>query len=511
MITIWLTLPVVISLLTAVAIFCAKRRNELVDAISGTSAIATLVIGIMLTQSIIQSGTQAVAFGQWAAPFGIVFVADYLTVAMVMVTAIIGVISVFYAMADLQSKRSYGTFHALIHVLLSGVYGAFLTGDIFNLYVWFEVMLIASFGLMILDGSKKQIDGAVKYVMLNLISTLVFLLAIGLLYGATGTLNLADLHTKASLIAPDTKTLLAALFLFAFAIKAALFPVFAWLPASYHTLPSAVVALFAALLTKVGVYALIRTFTLIFPLSESGWQPTLMWVAGLTMLTGVLGAASQHNIKKILSFHIISQIGYMIMGLAVYTPIAIAGAVFYIVHHILVKANLFLIGGLIERKYGSGNLNQLGGVYKAMPWIAFLFLVPAFSLAGFPPLSGFWGKFLVIKASLQTEHYWLAGTALLVGLLTVFSMTKIWNEVFWKPSPKNIKQKPLNQYTQWLYYAPITILTTLSLIIGLAAEPVYQFAIQAAEQLLEPQEYIQAVLGESRVEHLNGHATGGAL
>uniref|UniRef100_UPI003AB69DF9 proton-conducting transporter transmembrane domain-containing protein n=1 Tax=Vibrio alfacsensis TaxID=1074311 RepID=UPI003AB69DF9 len=223
--------------------------------------------------------------------------ADYLAVAMVMVTAIIGVVSVFYAMGDLQEKASYGTFHALMHVLLAGVYGAFLTGDIFNLYVWFEVMLIASFGLMILDGTKQQVDGAVKYVMLNLISTLVFLLAIGLLYGATGTLNLADLHAKAALIPSDPKTLLAVLFLFAFAIKAALFPVFAWLPASYHTLPSAVVALFAALLTKVGVYALIRVFTLIFPLSESGWQPTLMWVAGLTMLTGVLGQRASTTSK----------------------------------------------------------------------------------------------------------------------------------------------------------------------------------------------------------------------
>ncbi|NOI58045.1 Na+/H+ antiporter subunit D [Vibrio coralliilyticus] len=504
MTTIWLTLPVVVSLLTAVAIFCAKRRNDLVDVISSTSAVSVPVIAALLTHDVIQSGPQAVAFGQWAAPFGIVFVADYIAAAMVMVTSIIGVISVFYAKADLQDKRSYGTFHALIHVLLAGVYGAFLTGDIFNLYVWFEVMLIASFGLMVLDGSKKQVDGAVKYVMLNLISTLVFLLAIGLLYGATGTLNLADLHAKAGLIPPDTKTLLAALFLFAFAIKAALFPVFAWLPASYHTLPSAIVALFAALLTKVGVYALIRTFTLVFPLSESGWQPTLMWVAGLTMLTGVLGAASQQNIKKILSFHIISQIGYMIMGLAVYTPIAIAGAVFYIIHHILVKANLFLIGGFIERKNGSGDLRQLGGVYKAMPWLAFLFLISAFSLAGFPPLSGFWGKFLVIKASLQTEHYWLAGSALLVGLLTVFSMTKIWNEVFWKAAPQGVEEKPIAQPTKWLYCAPIAILTALSLTIGLASEPLYQFAVEAAEQLLDPQDYIHAVLGESRVEHDSG-------
>ncbi|GAL17378.1 Na(+) H(+) antiporter subunit D [Vibrio maritimus] len=276
-------------------------------------------------------------------------------------------------------------------MLLAGVYGAFLTGDIFNLYVWFEVMLIASFGLMVLDAGKVQVDGAVKYVVLNLVSTLVFLLAIGLLYGATGTLNLADLHTKAQSMPTETQALLSVLFLFAFAIKSALFPLFSWLPASYHTLPNTVVALFAGLLTKVGVYALIRLFTLVFPLAESGWQPLLIWVAGLTMLTGVLGAAAQFDIKRILSFHIISQIGYMIMGLAIYTPLALAGAIFYIVHHIIVKANLFLIGGFVERRYGSSQLSKLGGVYKSMPLLAFLFIIPAFSLAGFP-LIGFLGQ-----------------------------------------------------------------------------------------------------------------------
>ncbi len=493
--SIWLTLPVVLSLSTALTIFFVRRKALRVEWLSGTSAVLNLIVAVFLTQNTISHGIQVVAFGQWQAPFGIVFVADHFSAAMVMITAIIGAISVFYAMADLRLKPSYGSYHALMHVLLAGVYGAFLTGDIFNLYVWFEVMLIASFGLMVLDATKAQIDGAVKYVMLNLISTLVFLLAIGLLYGATGTLNLADLNSKASTNDPGINMMLSALFLFAFSIKAALFPLFTWLPASYHNLPSGVVALFAALLTKVGVYAIVRIFTLVFPLVESGWQPTLIWVAALTMLTGVLGAASQFDIKKILSFHIISQIGYMIMGLAIYTPLALAGAIFYIVHHIIVKANLFLIGGFIERKYGSSQLAQLGGVYKTMPWLAFLFLVPAFSLAGFPPLSGFWGKFLVIKSSLQTEYYWLAATALLVGLLTTFSMTKIWSETFWKKPEVDNTARVLPANIQWLYCIPIVVLTTLTLIIGLIAEPFYQFSVQAAEQLLNPGGYIQAVLG----------------
>ncbi|GEA60734.1 proton-conducting transporter transmembrane domain-containing protein [Vibrio comitans] len=494
MTSLWLTLPVVGSLLVAVLLFFFKTSTNLVNTISVTAGGAQLAIAGLLVFDIINLGPQSVAFGQWMAPFGIVFVADFLSVALVLITAIIGMVIIVYAIADLNKKPSYGLYHCLIHILLSGVYGAFLTGDIFNLYVWFEVMLIASFGLMVLDGSKQQIDGAVKYVLLNLISTLVFLLAIGLIYGATGTLNLADLHFKMTEVSPDLQRVLAVLLLFSFAIKSALFPLFSWLPASYHTLPSAVVALFAALLTKVGVYVFLRIYTLVFPLVDSGLQPLLIWVAGLTMLTGVLGAASQFDIKKILSFHIISQIGYMLMGLAIFTPLALAGAIFYVIHHIIVKANLFLIGGLLEYKYGTSDLSRLGGVYKNSPLLSFLFIVPAFSLAGFPPLSGFWGKLLVIKASIDVEFYLLASVALIVGLLTIYSMTKIWSEAFWKPrvntpgnSTKPFKIPPA-------YLLPITTLTSLSLVIGLFAEPFFLFAMQASEQLLQPTKYLKAVL-----------------
>jgi multicomponent Na+:H+ antiporter subunit D len=491
-----LTLPVLLPMLTAALVFFVGKNPRRVNQVSIISASLSVIIAGFLLNMIMTSGPQSVAFGNWTAPFGIVFVADLLSAAMVMVTTIIGLGIVTYSTADLAEKPVYAFYHLLFHVLLAGVNGAFLTGDIFNLYVWFEVILISSFGLMVLNGTKAQIDGAIKYVVLNLISTLIFLLAIGVLYGATGTLNMADLHLKVPGIAPHTATLLASLFLFAFAIKSALFPLFAWLPASYHTMPSAVVALFAGLLTKVGVYVLIRVFTLIFPLDQIGWQPLLIWIAGLTMLTGVLGATYQTSIKKILSFHIISQIGYMIMGLALYTPLAIAGAIFYTLHHIIVKANLFLIGGVLSRRHKTDSLAQLGGAYQAYPFLSFLFLIPAFSLAGFPPLSGFWGKFLVIKASLQVEHYYLAATALCVGLLTIFSMTKIWSEAFWKPAPKKQPVAKLTRSELYSYYVPIVTLASLTVIIGLSAGPLFTFAQQAAQQLLQPAAYVQAVLGE---------------
>ncbi|SHI19285.1 Na+/H+ antiporter subunit D [Ferrimonas marina] len=491
----WLTLPVILPLACASIGYFLRHRPQTITALCLVSSALSLLAAILLMQQVISAGPQAVAFGSWAAPFGIVFVADLLGAAMALITTLVGLAIVIYGAADIWNKPSYGLYQVLFQVLLAGVAGAFLTGDIFNLYVWFEVMLIASFGLMVLDAEGQQLRGAVRYVVLNLISTLFFLLAIGLLYGATGTLNLADLHTKAAALPGATAALLTAMFLFAFAIKSALFPVFAWLPASYHTLPSGVVALFAALLTKVGVYALIRLFTLVFPLDQGQWQPLLITVAGLTMLTGVLGAACQYSIKRILSFHIVSQIGYMLMGLALFTPLALAGAIFYLIHHIIVKANLFLIGGVIQRRFGTDELADVGGLYRASPGLALLFLIPAFSLAGFPPLSGFWGKFLVIKASLQTEQFLLAGTALAVGLLTLFSMTKIWHEAFWKPAPVSEGEpEALSKRDRRLYLAPIITLALMTLVIGTVAEPFYRIAMQSAEQLLDPQAYIQAVL-----------------
>ena len=498
----WIVLPVFMPLLTACLTACVYRSRLLSSIVSCAGAAAAVWVALMILSNVLISDTQVTALGGWQAPFGIVFVADALAASLIVITAIIGMAVTIYSCADLRRRKSYPLYHVMIHILLAGVAGSFLTGDVFNLYVWFEVMLIAAFGLMVLDAEKPQIDAAIKYAVLNLVSTMVLLLAIGLLYGATGTLNMADLHGKIQQVPQSTQTVVAGLFFFGFAIKASFFPLYSWLPASYSFLPSAVVALFAALLTKVGVYAMLRLFTLVFAVDQSGYQDTMIVVAALTMLMGVLGAASQYHIKKILSFHIISQIGYMLMGLAIYTPLAISGTIFYIIHHIVVKANLFLIGGYIERRYGSDNLAHMGGLFKAFPLLGFLFLIPAFSLAGFPPLSGFWGKFLVIKASLQTEYYLLAATALFVGLLTIFSMTKIWGQAFWKPAPEHVKQQPINKVDSLLYLSPVFALGLITILIGLFAESFYQVASQASNDLLNPQGYVSAVLAESaaRVE-----------
>lgn len=495
-----LVLPILVPLTTALLCFTVRGPSALQRGVSVAGAVALLAAAVLLLREVLGGGILVAQMGDWPAPFGISLVADRLAAVMVMITGIVAVAVSVYALADIDLRRQRFGFHPLFHILITGICGAFLTGDLFNLYVWFEVMLIASFALLVLGGERAQIDGAVKYVALNLISTVMFLSAVGLLYGMTGTLNMAELHLRVREV--ENTGLLSAvamLFLVAFGIKAAIFPLFFWLPAAYHTPPVAVSAVFSALLTKVGVYALIRVFTLIFTHDVGFTHTTMLIVAALTMVTGVLGAAAQTEIRRILSFHIISQIGYMILGLALFTPLGLIGAVFYLVHHIIVKANLFLVSGVANRLGGSFDLNSLGGLYAERGWLAILFLIPAFSLAGFPPLSGFWAKLLLIQASIEVEAYWVAAVALVVGLLTIYSMTKIWNQAFWRPRPEGraAPAAAISRGDLLLLSLPIAAMALLTLIIGIWVQPFLTVAGEAAAELLDPRHYVEAVLGRA--------------
>jgi len=323
----------------------------------------------------------------------------------------------------------------------------------------------------------------------------VFLAAASITYGTVGTLNFADLAQRAATLpAAGVPRILALLLLVAFGVKAAIFPLFFWLPASYHTPPVAVTTLFSGLLTKVGVYALIRVFTLLFPV-DPGMQTLLLAVAGLTMVTGVLGAVAQHEMRRLLAFHVVSQIGYLIMGLGLASPLALAGAVFFIVHVTLAKSALFLVGGIAQRLRGSFELDRLGGLYRSHPWVSLSFLVPALALAGVPPLSGFWAKLLLVQAGLSSSHWWVTGTALAVSLLTLFSMTKIWAAAFWSPLPEGATATALAPRQMLLLGAPAAALGLLTVAMGVGAEPAVALAQQAAAQLANPAAYVAAVLG----------------
>jgi multicomponent Na+:H+ antiporter subunit D len=435
--------------------------------------------------------------GSWPAPFGISFVADLFSALLVFLAGLMGFAVAVYSLASMDARREAYGYYPLYHILLMGICGAFLTGDIFNLYVWFEVMLIASFVLLALGGERAQMEGAIKYVTLNLVSSAIFLTAVGILYGMAGTLNMADLAVAfASSENSGLVTTLAMLFLVTFGIKAAIFPLFFWLPASYHTPPVAVSAIFAGLLTKVGVYAMIRVFSLLF-VHDIGYTHTLLLViSGFTMVTGVLGAVAQNDFRRILAFHSVSQIGYIVMGLALFTPLALAGSVFFILHHSVVKGNLFLVSGVASRLKNSYELKKLGGLYHSYPGLSLLFLIPAFSLAGVPPLSGFFAKLALVRAGLDLEQYAIVAVALGVGLLTLFSMTKIWAEAFWKPTPgPEPAARRSYERRERVLLGPIILLAAAAVLMGVGFEPILNLALRAAEQLANPAEYIAAVLG----------------
>ena len=531
-----LALPLLIPLTSAIVSIPLGRWPALQKGLSLAGSLVLLAVAVVLLEAVLRGGILATQVGSWPAPFGITLVADLFSAIMVLVSSFIGLAVAVYSLASIDSARTRFGYYPLLSFLMVGVCGAFLTGDLFNLYVWFEVLLISSFVLMALGGERHQMEGTIKYLTLNLLSSALFLSAVGILYGLAGTLNLADLALKLRTVEqPGLVTAVAMLFLGAFGIKAAVFPLFFWLPASYHTPPVAVSAIFAGLLTKVGVYALIRVFTLIFVQDVAYTHLLILVIAALTMLVGVLGAVAQNEFRRILSYQLITGVGYMILGLGLFTPLGVAGAIFYIFHHIIVQTNLFLVSGIVYQLRGSYELKELGGVYRAYPVLAVLFLLPALSLAGMPPLSGFFAKLALVQAGLAVQEYLVIGVALLVGLLILFSMTKIWGEVFWKdPYPAALERMrgqprvaavsaatagglavgeastppnpPLPRGGEGgveergpaihpLMITPVIVLAAMTVLIGLAAGPVFSLAAAAAEQLLDPTEYINAVLG----------------
>jgi multicomponent Na+:H+ antiporter subunit D len=492
-----LVLPILVPLATAVLVLLLRKTILAQRAVSVVGTAAHLGVSIWLLSEVIRNGVQATSLGNWPMPFGITLVADHLSAIMLVISTIISFTVVLYSVADIDRERMKFGFHPFFQVLMVGVCGSFLTADLFNLYVWFEVMLIASFSLIVLGNEKDQLKGGIKYVALNLVSSMFFLAGVGLLYGLTGTLNMAEMALALGEVNnPGLVTTIAMFFVIAFGVKAAVFPLFFWLPDSYHTPPVAVSAIFAGLLTKVGVYALIRVFTLLFVQDVAYTHQLLLWIAGLTMVTGVLGAASQMEFRKVLSFHIISQIGYMIMGLALYTPLALVGAVFYIVHHIIVKTNLFLVAGVARHYGGTMDLDRLGDLYRHRPYLSMLFLIPAFSLAGFPPLSGFWAKVILVKAGFDAGAYVIVAVALVVGLLTLYSMSKIWMYAFLKKQPESeLVRVATSPLPSAFLIIPIIILAMITLTISFFAFPFFNVAEVAALELMNPSVYINAVMG----------------
>lgn len=439
--------------------------------------------------------------GSWPAPYGIVMVADRFSAIMLLASAIVFLATTIYSTQAIDSLRKENGYFLISFGILAGVNGSFIAGDLFNLYVWFEVMLMGSFILVSFGGERLQLQGAIKYLILNLISSFFFLAGVGILYGKLGTLNMADISQKivesGDLLSSLTPALI--LFVVGFAIKGALFPFFFWLPASYPTPPPAVTALFAGLLTKVGIYSLIRIYVLFLSHSDSFWNPLIMILGVLSMVVGVITATSQFDFRKILSFHIISQVGYAVTGLAFYTVGGVAAAIFFLAHNMISKTNAFLVAGWVHRQRGSLDIRDLGDMLRTNRIWGALFFISAFSLAGLPPLSGFAAKFLVIKAGIEAGHIFVAMIALFVGFFTLFSMVKIWIEVFWKPVPAHrANGKSVNPVVlpDRVMLASSLFLGALIVAMGVFALPIIDYCEAAASDLLDTAKYYNTIFGK---------------
>ncbi len=492
--------PLVVQMLLAIVLMSVWSRIGWQRVISIVGSVINLGVAVWLFISVWQNGTLSVQAGNWEAPFGITFVADTFAATLVFLTAIAGLaVSSFSAGSVIPARLKFG-FFPIFHFLLLGLNGAFLTGDIFNLYVWFEIIIITSFVLLTIGGEKAQLEGAVKYFTLNILASIVFLTAIAVLYGLTGSLNMADLAGKVAAV--ENRTLVqvnALLFLVGFGIKSALFPLYFWLPASYHTPPSAVSAIFGGLLTKVGVYALLRVFTLIFEV-DPFLENVLIAVAVLTLFSGAVGAIVQNNIRKIFSYLVICHIGYMIAGLGMMTELAITGAIFYLIHDIMVKTNLFMVSGVIYKIKANHNIRKLGDFYADHPKLSLLFAIPLFSLVGIPPLSGFWPKLSLISEGWITQNYTMIAAILFSSFITLFVIVKLWGEVFWKTGEKlpEVRNFPyfnqLSKIRKTQMVAPIVMLSIVSLYLGFGAGNIQSLAEKIAFELLDNQEYINTVL-----------------
>ncbi|MDJ0469678.1 Na+/H+ antiporter subunit D [Rhodococcoides fascians] len=430
-------LPVLIPMLAAALTLVLGRRPRAQRFITLAALTAVVAISSMMLYLADRDGTSALQVGGWDSPLGISLVVDRLSAMMLVVSSIVLLAVMVYSIGqgirDGSENQPVSIFLPTYLALTAGVCNAFLAGDLFNLFVGFEVLLAASFVLLTLGASADRVRAGVSYVMVSMVSSLIFLIGIALVYGATGTLNLAHIAVRMDDIPSGTRTAIFAVLLVAFGIKAAVFPLSTWLPDSYPTAPAPVTAVFAGLLTKVGVYAIIRAHTLLFP--DGSLDNVLMVCGLLTMLVGILGSIAQSDIKRLLSFTLVSHIGYMIFGVALSTQSGLSGSIYYVAHHILVQTTLFLVVGLIERQAGSSSLRRLGGLAAASPVLAIVFLVPALNLGGIPPFSGFIGKVALLQAGSEQGSvlaWLLVAGGTVTSLLTLYVVARVWTKAFWR-------------------------------------------------------------------------------
>ncbi|MBZ5199998.1 Na+/H+ antiporter subunit D [Planomicrobium chinense] len=488
-------LPVLIPVMVGILLIFLRSYGRTQAWFSIGTMAAVAGISYYLLEKVQSDGIQRLDFGGWAPPFGISFVADSFSLLLVLTASIVTFVCLMYALFSTNRLLQTMYYYPSVLFLIAGVNGSFLTGDLFNLFVCFEVMLLASYVLLTLGGAKRQLREAIKYVVINIVSSWFFLVALAYLYGAVGTLNMAHLSVRVAEAGQGPLlTTISIVFMIVFSLKAGLLLYF-WLPGSYSTPPAVTSALFGALLTKVGIYALFRVFSLIFNHQPEITHAIIGIMAGLTLIGGSIGAIAYNDIRKIAAYNVVIAVGFILVGLAISTPNAIEGAIYYLIHDMVVKALLFLLVGTVIALTGTAQLHQMSGLMKNYPLLGWSFFITMLSLAGVPPLSGFIGKVLVSEGAIESGAYILLALSLLSSLFVLYSLLRIFKNSFWGETIVGKEdQVPLNSR----FLVPCLVLVLLTFGIGLGTEGLSAYVTNAAETLLNPDIYVDAVLEGDR-------------
>ncbi|WP_433595717.1 Na+/H+ antiporter subunit D [Lysinibacillus xylanilyticus] len=486
-----IVLPLIVPVITAILLVFLRENVFLQRIISLLTLSFVVLISVILLLEIQKQGVMRIDFSGWAPPFGILFVADSFAMLLVLVANIVAAICLLYAIFSIGKSFEKMYFYPFVLLMVAGVNGSFLTGDIFNLFVCFEVMLLASYALISLGGDKVQLREALKYVLINIVASWIFLVALAFLYGTVGTLNMAHISVRVMEAGVDPLiTTVALIFLIVFSLKAGLL-LFFWLPGSYSAPPTAIAALFAALLTKVGIYALVRTFTLLFPNNTEVTHMVLGIMAGLTIIAGCMGALAGRDVRTIASYNVLIGVGFIVAGLAIGTESALQGVTYYLMHDMVAKAMLFLAVGMMMYVTGETVIDKMSGLIRNYPLFGWLFFICMCSLAGIPPLSGFLGKVLIGQGAIEGGNFVLLGLGFLSSLIVLYSLLRIFLSSFFGETIISLEdEKPLPKRM----VLPLTLLAACTIGLGIGAEWMAPYVTDAAKTLYTPSIYIDAVL-----------------
>lgn len=491
----FLLLPIIIPFFFGMILMFGQKNLKYQRTFSLLGIGIALISAISLLIKVKNDGIQKVTFGNWPVPFGITMVSDMVSVLLVTTTLLIAFFVVWYGFGSITKERERFFYYPGIMFILTGVNGAFTTGDIFNLFVFFEVLLMASYLLIVLGGEKGQLKGSIKYILINVISSALFVITVAFLYSVVGTLNMADIAVKiAEINQPGIVTVIAVLFLMVFGLKAAIFPLYFWLPTSYAAAPIPVLTLFGALLTKVGIYAITRTYTLFFVHDLSYTHDLLMALAIATIAAGCIGALAYFDVKLIIIYNIVIAVGVILFGVSQMNEASLKGAMFYLVHDMLIKAALFMLIGIVIYITGTSDLRKMGGLMKKYPALGWFYLIAAFGLAGIPPLSGFVGKLLIAQGGFEAGSMWSSIFILASSLLVLLSVIRIFLYAFWGEEKATTGTVDKKVY-QTLFVSTV-ILVLITVAYGVGSEWITPFMDDAAELLHDPSIYIDAVMKE---------------